>query len=326
MTTNLKEVNRNNFFSNLGPQIKPWHSGYLVMYSSWFDGYVTDPDLMFVPNDDHLVHRGDGVFDVMRCEKGKVYQMEAHLGRLERSARAVSLILPSRYGEIREIIKKLIIIGGEKNCIIRIIISRGPGGFSTNPYECPSSQLYITIIRPHKLSDQDYLEGVSAITSKIPVKSPFFATIKSCNYLPNVLMKKEAIDSGSRYSINIDEKGYIGEGSTENICIVSKDGLLKLPGFDNTLAGITASRVFQLADILVRDGSINGVQFDKISQEDVYQSSETILTGTSIDLVPVTRFDGKAIGRGVPGPVYSRLLNLLRSDMTENRDLLTDVW
>jgi branched-subunit amino acid aminotransferase/4-amino-4-deoxychorismate lyase len=326
MTINLKAVNRNNFFSNLGPQIKPWHSQYLVMYSSWFDGYVTDPGLMLVPNDDHLVHRGDGVFDVMRCEKGKVYQMEAHLGRLERSANAVSLILPAHYDGIREIIKKLIIIGGEKNCIIRIIISRGPGGFSTNPYECPSSQLYITIIRLHKLSDQDYLKGVSAITSKIPVKSPFFATIKSCNYLPNVLMKKEAIDGGSKYSINIDEKGYIGEGSTENICIVSKDGLLKLPGFDNTLAGITASRVFQLADILVRDGSINGVQFDKISQEDVYRSSETILMGTSIDMVPVIRFDGNVIGKGVPGPVYSRLLNLLRSDMTENRDLLTDVW
>lgn len=326
MTINLKAIDKKNLFDNLGMNIKPWHSDYLVMYSSWFDGYVTDPDLMLVPADDHLVHRGDGVFDVMRCINGKIYQMEAHLKRLERSAKSVSLVLPSMYHEIRELIKKLILTGNEKNCTIRIIISRGPGGFSTNPYECPSSQLYINVIRHHKLPDQDYIKGVSAIISKVPIKNSFFATIKSCNYLPNVLMKMEAIDAGLKYSINVDEEGYIGEGSTENICVVSKDGQIKLPSFDNTLAGTTASRIFQLADGLVKDGAIKGVEFAKISLEDVNLSSEAMLMGTSIGLVPVIKFDGKVIGKGVPGPVYSQLSDLLLKDMVENKDLLADVW
>jgi len=326
MTINLNPITKKKYFQNLGPEKKPWHSDYLIMYSSWFNGYVTDPDLMLIPVDDHLAHRGDGVFDVMRCINGKIYQMEAHLQRLERSAKAVSLIFPSGYSDLRDIIKDLILKGGERDCIIRIVISRGPGGFSTNPYECPSSQLYINIIRHHKLPESDYLEGVSAITSRIPVKNPFFAVIKSCNYLPNVLMKMEAINAGCRYSVNIDEEGFIGEGSTENICIVSGDGYIKIPGFENTLAGTTAGRVFQLAHNLVKDKSVKGVQFAKISQEDVYLSSEVMMVGTSINLVPVVRFDGKVIGKGAPGPVYSKLSDLLWNDMTENKELLTEVW
>lgn len=325
MTIDLNLVTKENFLINLGTEKKPWHSEYLIMYSSWFNGYVTDPDLMLIPCDDHLVHRGDGVFDVMRCVNGKIYQMEAHLQRLERSAKAVSMDFPPGHENIREIIKSLIIKGGEKNCIIRIIISRGPGGFSTNPYECPSSQLYINIIRHHRPPETDYAEGVCAITSRVPVKHPFFAVIKSCNYLPNVLMKMEAVKAGCKYSVNLDEEGFIGEGSTENICIVSEDGYLRIPEFENTLAGTTAGRVFQLALALEHEQTIKGVQFAKISQEDVYHSSEVMMMGTSINLVPVVRFDGKVIGKGVPGPVHSRLSDLLWKDMTGNKELLTDV-
>jgi len=325
MTFNLRSITREKFFSSLGPKEKQWQDNYLAMYSSWLRGFVTDPALMLIPADDHLVHRGDGVFDVMRCVNGRIYQMESHLKRLEHSAGAISLKLPPEYDKIRDIIKSLVLIGGEKDCIIRIIISRGPGGFSTNPFECSSSQLYINIIRYQKVPDKDYREGVSLVLSRVPVKKSFFATIKSCNYLHNVLMKMEAINAGHKYSINIDDDGFIGEGSTENICIVSEDGYIKIPGFENTLAGTTAKRIIELADILVKDEVIKGVQFARISPEDVYLSSEAMLMGTSINILPVINFEGKAIGTGSPGPVYSKLSYLLWKDMNENMDLLTEI-
>ena len=131
----------------MGHHERDWQEAYLVMYSSQWNGFVTDPDLMLVPIDDHLVHRGDGVFDVMRCVNGKIYQMEAHLQRLERSAKAIALELPPDYNGIREIIKTLVLKGGEKDCLVRVVLSRGPGGFSTNPFECPASQMYINVIR-----------------------------------------------------------------------------------------------------------------------------------------------------------------------------------
>lgn len=42
------------------------------MYSSVFGGIVTDPAAMFVPVDDHMVHRGHGVFDTAAIMDGSV--------------------------------------------------------------------------------------------------------------------------------------------------------------------------------------------------------------------------------------------------------------
>lgn len=322
---NLKLITKDNFSSTLATEKKEWHEEYLTMYSSQWGGFVTDPDLMMVPVDDHLVHRGDGVFDVMRCVDGKIYQMAAHLNRLERSARAISLELPPDYKHVREIIETLVLKGGEKDCIVRVMLSRGPGGFSTNPYECPSSQIYVNVIRYHKLPVKDYQDGVSIISSKVPVKKSFFATVKSCNYLPNVLMKMEAINAGCRYAIALDEEGYLAEGSTENIGTVSEDGVLKIPGFERTLAGITANRVFELADILVKEKLIKGVGFAKIPLDEAYLFPEIMLMGTSINILPVVNFDGRPIGNGSPGPVSAGLSRLLWKDMTENQDLLTEI-
>jgi len=322
---NFRLITRDDFFSNLASKKRPWQENYLAMYSSQWHGFVTDPALMMVPVDDHLVHRGDGVFDVMRCVNGKIYQMEAHLKRLERSAKAISLDLPPDYNEIRDILKTLILEGGEKDCLARVILSRGPGSFSTNPYECPSSQMYVVVVRYHNLPDKCYQEGIPIITSKIPTKKSFFATIKSCNYLPNVLMKMEAIQSECHYSVALDEEGCLAEGSTENVGVLSKDGTLKFPGFEKTLAGITVKRIFELAQTLIEDGVIQGIQFAKIPLETAYLSSEVMLFGTSINILPVVSFDGRRIGTGSPGPVCLKLSSLLWKDMRENQDLLTKI-
>jgi len=297
----------------------------MSMYSSQWQGFTTDPDLMMIPIDDHLVHRGDGAFDVMRCVRGQVYQMEEHLQRLCRSASAISLNFPPDFEHIRDLIKGLLIIGGEKDCLIRVILSRGPGSFTTNPYDCPSSQLYINVVRLHTLPDKCYREGLPLVTSSIPIKKSFFANIKSCNYLQNVLMKKEAIEAGCKYSVALDERGFLAEGSTENIGVLTADNILKFPEFERTLSGITVNRVFCLAGRLVEEGLIKDVKFANVSPEEAYGAKEIFLTGTSIGVLPVVGYDGRRIGRGFPGAVYARLSALLWEDMTQNRDLLTEI-
>lgn len=321
----LERITKDNFFSHIASEKRPWQEDYLVMYSSQWRGFVTDPGLMTVPIDDHLVHRGDGVFDVMRCVKGKIYQMEAHLQRLERSAKSISLDFPPDYRQIRDIIKTLILAGREKDCLIRVILSRGPGSFSTNPYECPLSHMYVVVVRYHSLPEKVYQDGIPIVTSRIPIKKSYFATIKSCNYLPNVLMKMEAIQAACKYSVALDEEGCLAEGSTENVGVVSGDGVLKFPGFEKTLAGITVKRIFELAELLARDGFIQDIQFERIPLNDAYLCSEVMLFGTSINIIPVVSFDGKTIGDGAPGPVYLKLSSLLWKDMRENKNLLTSL-
>jgi branched-chain amino acid aminotransferase len=321
----LRSITKENFFLNPDGLDMPWREDYLAMFSSQWQGVTTDPDLMMIPIDDHLVHRGDGVFDVMRCVGGQIYQMEAHLERLDRSARAISLKMPSDYEAIRELIGKVVVIGGERDCVIKVILSRGPGGFGISPFECPLSHMYINVIRFRNLPDEYYKKGIPLVTSSIPIKKSFFANIKSCNYLPNVLMKMEAVEAGCNYSVGLDEDGFLAEGSTENVGVLTKDSILKFPGFERTLSGITVNRVFQLADQLVKEDVIRDVEFASISLEEAYQAEEIFLTGTSLGLLPVVTYDGKIIGRGKPGRVYAKLSDLLWKDMTENRDVLTEI-
>ena len=309
----MRLITKQNIFSYLRKKI--WQKDYLVMYSSIFQGFTTDPDLMFIPIDDHVAHRGDGVFEVMRCINKKVYKLDEHLDRLERSAKKISLSFPPEYNRIREIINEVIKLSGEKESIIRVLISRGPGSFSVNPYDCPESCMYVNCIRYKPPPKRFYEEGVTLITSCIPIKKSFFATIKSCNYLPNVLMKMEAIQSGADFSVALDEEGFLAEGATENIAVLGNDNVLRFPKFRRTLAGITAQQVFKFAGQLVKEGLLKEVTFDDILREDAYFAKEIILTGTTIEIVPVIKYDNHIIGDGKPGPIFKRLLEILREDM-----------
>jgi branched-chain amino acid aminotransferase len=169
-------------------------------------------------------------------------------------------------------------------------------------------------------------KGVAIKSSSVPIKRSYFATIKSCNYLPNVLMKKEAVDAGVQYTVSIDENGFLGEGSTENIGLVTPDGALKLPRFSRILKGTTVSRAAELAESLVETGQLSQVTFDDITLNEAYSSAELLLFGTTFDILPAVAFDGHPIGSGSPGQIYGLLQALLERDINDNSALHTPVF
>src|SRR6266542_1172200 len=75
---------------------------YWAFYSSQLKGIVTDPALMVIPFDDHIVHRGHGIFDTAAIVAGKIYDLEAHLDRFLGSAERSRLALPGTRQEMRE--------------------------------------------------------------------------------------------------------------------------------------------------------------------------------------------------------------------------------
>src|SRR5262245_60048234 len=79
---------------------------YWAFYSSQLGGIVTDPALMVLPFDDHMVHRGHGVFDTAAIVDGKIYDLEAHLDRFLRSAGLSKLTLPCSRSEERRVGKE----------------------------------------------------------------------------------------------------------------------------------------------------------------------------------------------------------------------------
>jgi branched-chain amino acid aminotransferase len=302
-----------------------YQQNYLAMYSSWYGGIIADPALMMVPIDDHLVHRGDGVFEACKCVAGNIYALDRHLDRLERSVAVSDLAWPMSRGQLVDAILATARVADGADCIIRLFISRGPGGFSTSPSECLASQLYIVVTTLKRPPREKYEQGVTLKSSRIPIKKAYFANVKSCNYLPNVLMKKEAEDAGVDYTVSLDEGEFLGEGPTENIGIVTAAGELLVPRFDRILRGITVTRSLELARQLAASKILTAIGEADITPGQAYTASEAMMFGTTFDILPVVRYDDRPIGDGRPGPVFKALLQLIEKDQRECSDMLTRV-
>ncbi len=322
----MRELDGDAFLVALAAMRQPFHDNYYAMYSSLFDGIVTDPTRMLIPIDDHLVHRGDGVFESAKCVDGALYNMAGHLARLERSALALDYVLPWSMDEVAALTVETVRAGSRRDCIVRIIVSRGPGSFGVSPYESPRPQLHVVAYALPAPFMQRHPEGASVISSRVPVKQPFFAGVKCCNYLPNVLMKREAVDAGADFAVAFDDAGFLAEGATENIGLVRADGMLVFPRLDNILAGTTMLRVMALAETLVRDGLLCGVGAADIPAVEIDRAREALIVGTTTDVTAVRSFDGRGVADGRPGPLARELDALLRADIASNGLLRTEVF
>ena len=106
---------------------------FWAFYSSQLGGIVTDPALMVLPFDDHMVHRGHGVFDTAAIVAGKIYDLEAHLDRFLRSARTSKLPLWWTREEMRDIVVRTTAASGRRDGSIRYWMSSGPGSLGLAP-------------------------------------------------------------------------------------------------------------------------------------------------------------------------------------------------
>lgn len=317
----MRTIDGSNYLGVLSGLRRPWQAGYYAMYSSVLGGVVTDPLLMQVPVDDHLVHRGDGVFDTFRCAGRAAYNVEAHLVRLVRSAAALGLAWPGGLGGLRTLALQTLAAAGRADCFCRVVLARGPGGFGVSPYESPEPALYIIVYAATAPFMQARPEGARVRRSTVPVKA--YSTVKHCNYLPNVLMKREAVDWGCDFVVSFDERGFLAEGATENAGIVTRGGELLFPRLDAVLAGTTMLRVMELAGDLVASGELSGVAFRDISDGDVRAAAELLLVGTPIHVACAAAYEGLPVGGGRPGPAGLALNRLLARDIAENEALRT---
>lgn len=268
---------------------------YWAYYSGLLEGISTDPRWMMIPLDDHMVHRGDGVFEALKWTGKKIYLMEEHLARLERSAQMISLPLPKEWSSVREILLQVARTGAETKpsdsaAVLRIFVSRGPGNFSANPYDSKKSFLYVVMTDLKAPSSERYEVGVSLGKSLVLPKPSPWAEAKTCNYLPNVLMKKEAVDRKLDFVVGFDESGFMTESSTENVLILSARRELVKPRAGRLLQGTTMNRVWNWAKSL---GSpiLGEVKEENISETMLRNAKEVLVLGTTWDVLPVRSYE-----------------------------------
>jgi 4-amino-4-deoxychorismate lyase len=297
---------------------------YFAFYSSQLGGIVTDPALMIIPFDDHMVHRGHGIFDTAGLVDGKLYDLEAHLDRFLLSAERSRLRLPCSREEMRDIIIRTTAASGKREGSIRYWLSSGAGSLELTPAAGSEPGFFVMVFGGLAFPQRWLTEGARVMTTTYPIKAPIYAITKATNYLPNVLMQMEAKAAGFDNGVFIDEDGNVGESSNMNVAFVTRLGVLAHPKFDHILAGCTSLRMLELAPALKDEGLLTGVEVRDIPVDEARASREMVLLGSSVKVAPVVQWDGRPIGNGAPGPVASGLLRLLEKDMRSS-DRLIDV-
>ena len=284
---------------------RPGTENVLAFYDHRVGHICTDASLLLLPLDDHICHRGDGLFESISYRQGRLFSFDQHLTRLKDGAAALKITPPCSWDEVRAIILDVARAAASDQGDMRVFLSRGPGGFGISPAECPQAGLYIVALKKALPTAAFYEKGLTAFASAIPPKQEYLARIKNTNYLPNVFMAMEARQKGMDVAVTFDENGFLGEAATANVGLVDAHGSLLCPELRRILPGTTMLAGLELAARRVPDPL--PVLERPIHKDEIATAREMLLFTSSTLCVGVTHFDGIPVGhgawRGKPGPV-----------------------
>jgi branched-chain amino acid aminotransferase len=253
----------------------------------------------------HAMHYGTGVFEGIRAyetERGTaIFRHREHLERLEASAKLYYMDLPYTREQFREATHELIARNGFSSCYVRPLVWRGYGPMGLNPLDNPVEAMVAVWEWGAYLGEAGKRNGVRGrVSSYRRISSDsLIPHAKACGqYLNSVLAKIESLKAGYEEAILLDDKGYVCEGSGENIFVI-KDGVISTPPQSaGILDGINRKSCIQIA----RDRGYEVVERNLMRAE-LALADEVFLTGTAAELTPLREIDDHAIGDGVPGPV-----------------------
>ena len=211
-----------------------------------------------------------------------------------KSAGLYYLEIPYSAEELREATTELIARNGLRSCYIRPLAFRGYGEMGLYANSAPVDVIIAVWPWGAYLGDESAGKGIRAKVSSWRRNSPGGAiphAKASGSYLNSILAKTESANAGYDEAILLDERGFVSEGSGENIFVVRDGEILTPPHTASILDGINRKSVIQIA----RDLGYTVVERD-IARAELYLAEEVFLTGTAAEMVPVREIDDHAIG------------------------------
>jgi branched-chain amino acid aminotransferase len=290
--TSVSSRYRAYFFTNMEQADLIWHNGEFVPW---------DEAKIHVLS--HGLHYGTGVFEGIRCyetERGPaIFRHKDHLDRLAKSAQLYYLELPFTPEEIAAATRELIARNGLRSCYIRPLAFRGYGEMGLYAKTAPIELIIAVWPWGAYLGDEGKQHGIRAKVSswrRIGPGGLIPHAKASGQYLNSILAKTESANAGYEEAILLDERGFVCEGSGENIFLVRDGEIVTPPHVASILDGINRKSVIQIA----RDLGYAVVERD-VARSELYLAEEIFLTGTAAELVPVREVDDHPIGE--PGEI-----------------------
>ena len=280
----------------------------------YINGTLFDKEDAKISVYDHGLLYGDGVFEGMRSYAGKVFRHKEHLERLWKSAAKIQLTIPISKEEMEDAVNATLAANEIQDGYIRLIVTRGVGTLGLDPNRCDVPQVIIITDFIALYPDEFYENGLEIITAKTIRNHPqaLDPTIKSLNYLNNILAKIEGLEAGCVETLMLNHNGEVAECTGDNIFIVRDGKLLTPPIEAGVLDGITRRSVMELAE----SAGVEVVECTMMLDE-VYAADECFLTGSAAEVVPVVKVDGNTIGGGSPGHITRMLTDCFRQAIVE---------
>ncbi len=265
-------------------------------------GRIVGEQEAFVPAMDRGFLFGDGVYEVLRTRRGRLFCPDRHLERLRRSASRIRVPLPLEQAGLLARIEETVAAAGNPESYVRVILTRGVGLVpNIDPDTSCGTPNLVILVRPLELpSPEQYERGLSAwvVETLRNDRRAMDPAIKSGNYLNNILGLMEAKDRGADVALFLNAAGCLTEAPTSNAWIVKDGRILTPPPEAGILLGITRSLILEM-------GRAQGLPIEEraISAAELRAADEIFLTSTLKDVIAVTRLDGRPVGNGRPGPV-----------------------
>ena len=296
-----------------------WYDGALVPWRDATTHVLT-----------HSLHYGLSVFEGVRLyetERGPaLFRLAEHTERLCGSAHVYGMPLPYE----RAALMAAQLEAARKNQLrsgyLRTIAFYGSEKLGVNPL---GAQVHVAVAAfpwAAYLGADAEERGIRVKTSSF-VRAPANAMPPRAKiaaaYATSILARQEAAADDYDEALLLDTRGFVAEGSGENLFIVRR-GVLREPAPTSALAGITRDTVHALATELGLE-----VQTAELTRDDVYLADEAFFCGTAAEIVPIVELDRRRIGVGAPGPLTRRLIAafraLVRGESPRHRAWLTPI-
>ena len=282
----------------LAPTKSIWHNGSLI---PWEDATVHVGT--------HVLHYGSSVFEGIRCyktERGSaVFRLPEHCRRLVESARIYNMPLKFDAAALAEGCLETIRANEMEHCYIRPIVFRGYHSLGVNPMPCPTETYVMVWEWGAYLGEEALKSGVDVKISTWNRLAPnTLPSLAKCgaNYMAAQLVKMEALQEGYAEAISLDTRGFVAEGSGENLFVVRDNVIYTTPLTASILSGITRDSIMKLA----RDLGYQIVEGD-MPREFLYIADEAFFTGTAAEVTPIRSVDRRTVGEGSRGPITEQL-------------------
>ena len=250
---------------------------------------------------------GYGLFETMRAYNGHIFRLDHHLARLLHSAESIGLTHSVIASEAKQSLESACVATLEANYLkdarLRLTVSAGEGDMIPDPSKCFNPTILITVRKLIPLPSRKYESGFKAMLSSLRRNSQSpVSRLKSTCYIENIIARMASRAAGCDEAILLNERGYLAEGSTTNIFLVSNGALITPSLASGVLPGITRETVLEIAQA----SNIKTLERE-VELKELIETEEAFVTNSIIEIMPLTWFEGKSVGFGKPGELTKKM-------------------